>query len=154
MKYGWDDQASEQAAADGEEAKALSGGRLGRQHRDGSNGTVRKQRIRGNLEAAGARAGDQLAAGLDYFFRRQEREELRFEQEFRDREAAQAARDGPGGAGGGASSASLRLDRVEAAVEDQNEKLDKLLELVGRSATQQPTHHFGAAGFHPSMFPG
>ncbi|CAN0548945.1 unnamed protein product [Ectocarpus sp. 8 AP-2014] len=69
-----DDQVSDLAAADDQEAQALSGGRLGRQHRDGSNGTVRKQVFRGNPEAANASASEQISAGFDFLIRREERE--------------------------------------------------------------------------------
>ncbi|CAN0340788.1 unnamed protein product [Ectocarpus sp. 6 AP-2014] len=137
------------AAADDQEAQMLSGGKLGRQYRDGANGSARKQVFRGNPEAANASVGEQIAAGFDFLFRRDEREEQRLREEREERAARLAA----GGAGGDAASA--RLDRMEAKVEDQNGKLDKLLELVGRSnGMQQPAPQFGVAGFHSAMYPG
>ncbi|CAN0211821.1 unnamed protein product [Ectocarpus fasciculatus] len=112
----------------------LSGGKLGRQCRDGANGSARKQVFRGNPEVANASVHEQLAAGFNYLFRRDEREEERRREEREERAARLAA----GGSGGDAGSA--RLDRMGAKVEDQNGKLDKILELVGRSsAMQQPT---------------
>ncbi|CAN0308970.1 unnamed protein product [Ectocarpus sp. 6 AP-2014] len=137
------------AAADDQEAQMLSGGKLGRRYRDGANGSATKQVFRGNPEAANASVGEQIAAGFDFLFRRDEREEERLREEREERAARLAA----GGAGGDAASA--RLDRMEAKVEDQNGKLDKLLELVGRSnGMQQPAPQFGVAGFHSAMYPG
>ncbi|CAN0364134.1 unnamed protein product [Ectocarpus sp. 6 AP-2014] len=137
------------AAADDQKAQMFYGGKLGRQYRDGANGSARKQVFRGNPEAANASVGEQIAAGFDFLFRRDEREEERLREEREERAARLAA----GGARGDAASA--RLDRMEAKVEDQNGKLDKLLELVGRSnGMQQPAPQFGVAGFHSAMYPG
>ncbi|CAN0501968.1 unnamed protein product, partial [Ectocarpus sp. 8 AP-2014] len=122
---GWEEEVKDLAAADDEEAQMLSGGKLGRQYRDGANGSARKQVFRGNPEVANASVHEQLAAGFDYLFRRDEREEERRQEEREERAARLAA----GGSGGDAGSA--RLDRMEAKVEDQKGKLDKLLELVG-----------------------
>ncbi|CAN0502649.1 unnamed protein product, partial [Ectocarpus sp. 12 AP-2014] len=146
---GWEEEVEDLAAADDEEEQMLSGGKLGRQYRDGANGSARKQVFQGNPEVANASVHEQLAAGFDYLFRRDEREEERRREEREERAARLAA----GGSAGDASSA--RLDRMEAKVEDQNGKLDKLLELVGRSnAMQQPAPQFGVAGFHSAMYPG
>ncbi|CAN0047358.1 unnamed protein product, partial [Ectocarpus fasciculatus] len=149
----WEEEMKDLAAADDEEAQMLSGGKLGRQYRDGASGSARKQVYRGNPEVANATVHEQLAAGFDFLFRRDEREEERRREERQERAAERAARLAAGGSGGDAGSA--RLDRMEAKVEDQNGKLDKILELFGRSsAMQQPTPQFGVAGLHHAMYPG